>query len=75
MECDAGVVDWRAGCDDVQGLDLAPGMGIGGNPVVDGTTEGEGEMFQGIIEQKTVKQGSNGNVVFAPRYTLAFTKA
>lgn len=72
MECDVGVVGWRVGCDDVQGLGLAPGVGTGGDPVVDGTTEGEGEMFPGIIE--TIKQGSNGNVVFAPRHTLTFAK-
>ena len=56
----------------MQGLGLAPGVGTGGDPVVDGTTEGEGEMFPGIIE--TIKQGSNGNVVFAPRHTLTFAK-
>ena len=42
MECDAGVVGWRAGCDDVQGLDLAPGVGIGGDVTVYGDFEIEG---------------------------------
>ena len=32
-------------------------------------------MFPEMIEQKTVKQGSNGNVVFAPLHTLTFAKA
>ena len=46
MECDAGVVGWRAGCDDVQGPDLALEVGTGDGSVVDSATEGEGKCSQ-----------------------------
>ena len=36
---DAGVVRWRVGRDGMQGQGLAPGVGAGGDAVVDGGAE------------------------------------